>query len=87
MKLLLVRLGNSTGLRLPAAVLKQLGVQLGDELDAQFTKDGKSLLLKPVIPQRKYTLEELLAKCDPSAPIPQGIDAWEEVAPAGNEPW
>ena len=32
----------------------------------------------------KYKLAELLAECDPSAPLPR-VDGWDEMVPVGKE--
>lgn len=34
--------------------------------------------------RRKYKLVELLAECDPSAPLPR-VDGWDEMKPVGKE--
>ena len=34
--------------------------------------------------RKKFTLVELLAECDPSAPPPR-IDGWDEMVPVGKE--
>ena len=33
----------------------------------------------------RYTLEELIAKCDPDAPMPQELTNWDNINPVGNE--
>jgi antitoxin ChpS len=32
-----------------------------------------------------YTLSELVAQCDPEAPVPQEMKDWENAAPVGLE--
>jgi len=32
-----------------------------------------------------YTLDDLIAQCDPDAPVPQDMIDWEDVAPVGLE--
>ena len=49
--------GNSAGTILPAAVLQEAGLKIGDALDARVV-DGK-VILSPL--ERELTLEELLA--------------------------
>lgn len=34
---------------------------------------------------RRYTLDELLAKCDPTAPVPEIDRLWTEGEPVGDE--
>lgn len=48
--------GNSAGTILPAAVLQEAGLEIGDALEAQVV-DGK-VILSPVV--RDLTLDELL---------------------------
>ena len=49
--------GNSAGTIIPAAVLQEAGLEIGDTLDAQ-VMEGK-VILSPL--ERELTLEELLA--------------------------
>ena len=49
--------GNSAGTILPAAILQEAGLEIGDALDIQVV-DGK-VVLSPV--ENELTLEELLA--------------------------
>jgi antitoxin component of MazEF toxin-antitoxin module len=49
--------GNSAGTIIPAAVLQEAGLEIGDTLDAQVV-EGK-VILSPL--ERELTLEELLA--------------------------
>jgi antitoxin MazE len=52
-----VKWGNSSAVRLPAAVLKEVHVALGDRLELK-TVEGK-IVLEPA--QREYHLEDMLA--------------------------
>jgi antitoxin ChpS len=36
-------------------------------------------------PRRRYTLEELMAQCDPSAPLTDEEQAWLDAEPVGRE--
>lgn len=51
-------------IRLPAAVLQQLGAGIGDSLHIQVTSRGLTLSRRP--PRPYYTLEELLLQGHPS---------------------
>jgi antitoxin ChpS len=75
--------GNSSGVLLPAFLLKKLGVGNGQELSAE-VKNG-ALVLTPV--NRRYTLEELVSQCDMSLPMQSEDDVWGRDAPTGNEVW
>ena len=35
--------------------------------------------------RRLYTLDELLSQCDPNAPFPEEIKAWEQADSVGEE--
>ncbi len=81
MQATLRRIGNSTGLILPAGVLKTLKLKQGDSIDIE-TKNDVILIKKD---KPRYTLEELIAKCDPDAP--PVTHEWDNVKPVGNEVW
>lgn len=83
MSITIKRWGNSNGVILPSLLLKQLGVTVGQSLDAEI-RDG-ALILTPVRP--RYTLEELVAQCDPNAPAISEEEVWGKDAPVGNEIW
>ncbi len=71
--------GNSGAIRLPAAIMKQVNIALGDHLDLN-TEAGKIVLVpRP----REYRLDDLLAgitKANLHAPVDFG-------APVGREAW
>ncbi len=81
MQTTLRRIGNSTGLILPTGVLKTLKLKQGDSIDIE-TKNDVILIKKD---KPRYTLEELIAKCDPDAP--PVTHEWDNVKPVGNEVW
>lgn len=71
--------GNSGAIRLPAAILKQVNVALGDQLDLR-TEDGKIVLVPT---PHEYRLEDLLAgvtKANLHEPMDLG-------GPVGREAW
>lgn len=79
MKVEIQKWGNSGAIRLPAAIMKQVSVGLGDRLDLK-AEDGK-IVLVPSPPE--YHLEELVAgitKENRHAPTDFG-------APRGRESW
>ena len=53
----IVKWGNSTAVRLPAAILKQVRVALGDRLELR-AEDGRIVLERT---PREYTLDELVS--------------------------
>lgn len=83
MELSIQKWGNSAAVRLPTALLDQLKVALGDKLAVDVRPEG--IMLKPA--RHKYVLEDLVAQCDPKAPLPADLDVWGGVAPVGREAW
>ncbi|PVX85688.1 AbrB/MazE/SpoVT family DNA-binding domain-containing protein [Paraburkholderia unamae] len=83
MELKIQKWGNSAAVRLPTVLLEQINASVGGSLNADVRPDG--LLLTPA--RRKYTLDDLVAQCDPKAPIPADLDTWGEVKPVGREAW
>jgi len=83
MELSIQKWGNSAAVRLPSALLSQLGVALGDKLSADMQPEG--LLLRPA--RKAYSLTELMAQCDLKAAPPRDIEAWEGTKPVGQEVW
>jgi antitoxin MazE len=74
-----VKWGNSSAVRLPAAVLKELQIMLGDRLELK-TEDGK-IVLEPA--RREYQLDDMLSaitKRNRHQPANFG-------APIGRESW
>jgi antitoxin ChpS len=69
-------------LTVPLAVLEQLKLKAGDTVGLVI--DGDSLILKPH-PKPRYTLDELLAKCDYSQPLTTEDREWIDAPPVGRE--
>ena len=57
---------KGVGLRLPKSVVEAAGLQPGDQFKIEI--QGRELRLKPVIPVRRYRLEDLLAEMDRLGP-------------------
>ncbi|WP_440030384.1 AbrB/MazE/SpoVT family DNA-binding domain-containing protein [Chromobacterium amazonense] len=76
MRLAIQKWGNSASVRLPAALLEQIGAAVGSALDVTVTKDG--LLLKPERRPR-YKLADLLAEMPGELPRAEGWDAMPTV--------
>jgi antitoxin ChpS len=75
--------GNSAAVRLPSVLLEQINASVGGSLNADVRPDGVLLTRA----RRKYSLNELVAQCDPKAPVPADMAAWGEVKPTGREAW
>jgi antitoxin ChpS len=83
MELSIQKWGNSAAVRLPTALLKQLKVALGDKLSVDVRPEG--VMLAPT--RHSYTLADLVAQCDPKAPMPADLVAWNGMQPVGREAW
>lgn len=80
MRLSIQKWGNSASVRLPAALLEQIGAEVGSSLEVTVTKDG--LLLKPE-KRKTYKLSELLAEM-PGDSFPR-VEGWDETPAVGQE--
>lgn len=76
------KLGNSAGILLPSALMKSLNLSVGQSVQIE-PVDG-NLLVKPKGAKR-YTLQELMSQCDLNAPMPETLEAWENMIPVGLE--
>ncbi len=85
MQTLVRKIGNSTGMIIPANILKKYSLNIGDQLDIQ--DDNGRLVIIPTKTKPKYTLTELLDKCDESTPMPQELIDWDNSPEVGNEKW
>ncbi|WP_166422494.1 AbrB family transcriptional regulator [Paraglaciecola sp. 20A4] len=63
MEICIRKIGNSKGAVIPAPLLKDLGVDAGQIMNANVV-DGRLIIEKMDIPE--YSLNELLAQCDPN---------------------
>lgn len=83
MELSIQKWGNSAAVRLPTELLGILKVTLGDKLSVNVQSEG--VLLKAARPS--YSLADLVAQCDLSAPEPADLAEWSNVKPVGREVW
>jgi len=72
--------GTSAGIRIPKAVMQQVGLTIGDAFDMKVS--GKTVVLRPY--RTKYTLTDLLKECDLNAPPPD-LEWWDAMKPIGQE--
>ena len=71
--------GNSLALRLPAVVVRRIGLKAGDSVEARLTADG-GMSLRPATWDRKAFLAELEAA---RRSMPQGKSVMDEVRRGG----
>lgn len=76
------RVGGSVMLAVPPAVLDMLDLRAG--VTVGVVVDAGRLIVEPQRAPR-YTLEELLAQCDPAAGITADERAWLDASPVGGE--
>lgn len=69
-------------LALPPAILDILQLKSGDRVS--MAVDTGRLIIEP-IRGKKYSLEELLAQCDASAPLSDEDSTWTGSRPVGRE--
>ncbi len=84
MELVIRKIGNSTGLTLPTALLRDLGLVVGQVMSLNKMEDG-ALVLRIKSTRKKYTAKELNDLCDFNAPMPEDLIAWDNVKPVGIE--
>ena len=76
------KVGGSVMLAVPPAVLEML--QLGSGSAVNMAVENGRLVIEPER-KKKYTLRELLAQCDASAPVSGEDSAWTSLAAKGEE--
>lgn len=76
------KVGGSVMLVIPPALLELLHLKAGEAVGLAL-EDGHLV----VLPQQKprYSLNELLAQCDPALPRTDEDEAWLQAGPIGNE--
>jgi antitoxin ChpS len=74
--------GGSVMMAIPKSLLEGLG--LAANAKVALSVDHGRLIVEPR-PKPKYTLSELMAQCDPSAPESDQEREWQELDPVGHE--
>ena len=78
------RAGGSLTLTIPRAMVRALGLAEGGRIGVSVA-DGK-LVAEPVETAKpSYALEDLIAACDPAAPLTAEDEAWLDDRPMGSE--
>jgi antitoxin ChpS len=76
------KVGGSVMVELPPALLDTVELAAGQRV-AVSVEDGR-IVVEPARRPR-YTLAQLLARCDPAAPRPEEDTAWHDLPPVGDE--
>ena len=84
MELVVRKMGNSLGLTFPTAILRDLGITAGQSFEMKKGAAG-TLVLRPKAARKKYSAAELNALCNPKAPMPDDLLAWDSMAAVGTE--
>lgn len=84
MELVVRKLGNSVGVTLPTALLRDLDVAVGHSFTVTRTADN-DLVLRPQRPRKRYTAAELNKQCNLKAPMPADLQNWEAMPAVGEE--
>ena len=76
------KVGGSVMLAVPPVLLDLLNLAVGAKVDIGV--EGDRLIVAPRV-RPSYSLDELLAMCDETAPIDDGDREWLDGPPVGNE--
>jgi antitoxin ChpS len=76
------KVGGSIMLALPPALLELLNLHAGETVGVAV--DGGRLIIEPQ-PKPHYSLDQLLAQCDPNGPITTEDRTWLDIKSVGNE--
>jgi antitoxin ChpS len=76
------KVGGSVMLAVPPVLLDILHLQPGAKVG--IAVENGHLVVEPH-PRRRYTLDELLAQCDPKAPRAREEQEWLDSKPVGGE--
>lgn len=74
--------GGSVVMAIPKRLLELVHLQAGAQVNIDV--QGGKLIVAP-IPKKRYTLTQLLAQCDASAPITTEERDWLDAPPVGLE--
>jgi antitoxin ChpS len=84
MELVIRKLGNSAGLTLPPALLRDFDFSIGQSLLVERAPNNSiGLRAKPT--RKRYNAAELNKQCNLKAPMPADLQAWEDMPAVGDE--
>jgi antitoxin component of MazEF toxin-antitoxin module len=75
--------GNSAAVRIPAAVLQAAHVDLDQDVDVR--EEAGRIIIEPVRKRPRYTLDELVAQCNPRKRLSREERVWIDAPPVGRE--
>lgn len=74
--------GGSVMLAIPKPILDGLGMGANEQVSLHI--EAGKIVIAPR-PRAKYTLQELVAQCDDTAPVDDCVCAFDAILPAGRE--
>jgi mRNA interferase ChpB len=80
------KVGGSAMIAIPPFILNMLNLHIGEDVSLELNSSN-AIVIKP-LQRKKPSLNDLLAQCDASAPMPlqNAQDAqWDALRPVGNE--
>ncbi len=77
------RIGGSVMVAVPPDILRAIGT--GPQDQVAWHVEGSRAILEPVSRRPRRKLADLLALCDPNAPLPKYDEAWINSKQIGNE--
>jgi antitoxin ChpS len=80
--IILRKIGNSVMIAVPPAIVETLRLRPGAKVS--LTLENGRLIVEPQ-QRSRYTLDELLAQCDPKSPRTKEDREWLDGKPAGRE--
>jgi antitoxin component of MazEF toxin-antitoxin module len=75
--------GNSAAVRIPMSILQAARVDLNQAVDVR--EEAGRIVIEPVRKRPHYTLEELVAQCDPKKRRSRAEQEWLDAPPVGRE--
>jgi antitoxin ChpS len=82
MQVELKKWGNRLGLRVPKDIAERLRLTEGSRVELDTDAAGR-IIVTPL--RRRYSLDELLAQCDPEAPLSDEDREWLDAPRCGDE--
>ena len=84
MKVTVKKWGNSAAVRIPASVMQATHLHLDEVVDVH--EEAGRIVIEPV-KRPRYTLEDLVAKCQPTKRRSREEREWLNAPPVGREVW
>jgi antitoxin MazE len=75
--------GNSAAVRIPAAVLEAARVKVEQDVDVR--EESGRIIIEPLRERPRYTLDELIAKCNSRKRLSREEREWLDAPPLGRE--